>query len=70
MRTSGGEPAPGSAGDPALELGHQTGPASAPVGHRHQMALRNPHLVLAARPRVGHIRPHGAVAEWLKAAVC
>ena len=27
-------------------------------------------LRLAARPTVGHIRPNGAVAEWLKAAVC
>jgi hypothetical protein len=27
-------------------------------------------LPLAARPCVGHIRPDGAVAEWLKAAVC
>ena len=27
-------------------------------------------LPLAARPRVGHIGPNGAVAEWLKAAVC
>jgi hypothetical protein len=27
-------------------------------------------LPLAARPRVGHIRLNGAVAEWLKAAVC
>jgi hypothetical protein len=28
------------------------------------------HLPLAARPRVGHIGLIGAVAEWLKAAVC
>ena len=34
------------------------------------MALRNPNLPLAARPGLGHIRPNGAVAEWLKAAVC
>ena len=27
-------------------------------------------LPLAARPGVGHIGPNGAVAEWLKAAVC
>jgi len=27
-------------------------------------------LPLAARPWVGHIGPVGAVAEWLKAAVC
>ena len=27
-------------------------------------------LPLAARLRVGHIRLNGAVAEWLKAAVC
>ena|SRR5205085_12170094 len=27
-------------------------------------------LPLAARPCVGHIGPDGAVAEWLKAAVC
>ena len=27
-------------------------------------------LPLAARPCVGHIRLNGAVAEWLKAAVC
>jgi hypothetical protein len=27
-------------------------------------------LLLAARARVGHIRHNGAVAEWLKAAVC
>jgi len=27
-------------------------------------------LLLAARARVGHIRRNGAVAEWLKAAVC
>jgi hypothetical protein len=27
-------------------------------------------LPLAARPRVGHIGLNGAVAEWLKAAVC
>lgn len=40
------------------------------IGWRHQMALRNPNLPLAARARVGHIRPNGAVAEWLKAAVC
>jgi hypothetical protein len=26
--------------------------------------------LLAAQPGVGHIRLHGAVAEWLKAAVC
>jgi hypothetical protein len=26
--------------------------------------------LLAAQPGVGHIRSHGAVAEWLKAAVC
>ncbi|HTL54073.1 MAG TPA: hypothetical protein VL361_00285, partial [Candidatus Limnocylindrales bacterium] len=31
---------------------------------------RNLHLPLAARALVGHIRPNGAVAEWLKAAVC
>jgi hypothetical protein len=31
---------------------------------------RDPNLPLAASPRVGHIGPHGAVAEWLKAAVC
>ena len=31
-------------------------------------AVRN--LYLAAQPAVGHIRAHGAVAEWLKAAVC
>ena len=28
------------------------------------------HLPLAARPGVGHIDLDGAVAEWLKAAVC
>jgi len=28
------------------------------------------HLPLAAGPRVGHIGLNGAVAEWLKAAVC
>ena len=27
-------------------------------------------LPLAASPRVGHIGLNGAVAEWLKAAVC
>jgi hypothetical protein len=27
-------------------------------------------LLLAARAALGHIRPNGAVAEWLKAAVC
>jgi hypothetical protein len=32
------------------------------------LAARN--LPLAARPGVGHIGPNGAVAEWLKAAVC
>jgi hypothetical protein len=26
--------------------------------------------LLAAQPGVGHIRLNGAVAEWLKAAVC
>ena len=31
---------------------------------------RRRHLPLAARPRVGHIGLTGAVAEWLKAAVC
>ena len=31
-------------------------------------AARN--LPLAAGPVVGHIRHNGAVAEWLKAAVC
>jgi hypothetical protein len=31
---------------------------------------RNLNLALAAGPRVRHIRVHGAVAEWLKAAVC
>ena len=31
---------------------------------------RNLNLPLAAGPRVRHIRAHGAVAEWLKAAVC
>jgi hypothetical protein len=30
-------------------------------------AVRN---LLAAQPGVGHIRLNGAVAEWLKAAVC
>ena len=29
-----------------------------------------PNLPLAARRRVGHIGPYGAMAEWLKAAVC
>jgi hypothetical protein len=29
-----------------------------------------PNLLLAAGTSVGHIRQHGAVAEWLKAAVC
>jgi hypothetical protein len=29
-----------------------------------------PNLPLAARPGVGHIGLNGAVAEWLKAAVC
>jgi hypothetical protein len=31
---------------------------------------RNLNLPLAAGPRVRHIRANGAVAEWLKAAVC
>jgi len=31
---------------------------------------RNLNLPLAAGSRVRHIRAHGAVAEWLKAAVC
>ena len=31
---------------------------------------RNLNLPLAAGPRVRHIRADGAVAEWLKAAVC
>src|SRR5664279_2861764 len=31
---------------------------------------RGRHLPLAARARVGHIGLSGAVAEWLKAAVC
>jgi hypothetical protein len=39
--------------------------ASAPKWPR-----RNLNLPLAAGPRVRHIRAHGAVAEWLKAAVC
>ena len=35
-----------------------------------QWPRRNLNLPLAAGPRVRHIRAHGAVAEWLKAAVC
>ena len=35
-----------------------------------QWPWRNLNLPLAAGPRVRHIRAHGAVAEWLKAAVC
>jgi hypothetical protein len=39
---------------------------------RRQITRNSPacNLPLAARPRVGHIGPDGAVAEWLKAAVC
>ena len=42
------------------------GLAMSPIG-RNAAALNLP---LAARPRVGHIRLTGDVAEWLKAAVC
>ena len=61
---------PGAEGDPALERDIEPDLQVHPIGWRHQMALRNPNLTLAARACVGHIRPHGAVAEWLKAAVC
>ena len=37
---------------------------------RRQIVPRKLNLPLAARRRVGHIGPNGAVAEWLKAAVC
>jgi hypothetical protein len=45
-----------------------------PVGSGFDIIMaydsRGRHLPLAARPRVGHIGLTGAVAEWLKAAVC
>ena len=54
-----------------LQHGCQTSLASAPYQAPPLNGARpNPNLPLAARPRVGHIRPNGAVAEWLKAAVC
>jgi hypothetical protein len=34
------------------------------------MSQMKRNLRLAAQPSVGHIRLNGAVAEWLKAAVC
>ena len=51
---------------PGLTLLAFDGLAMSPIG-RNAAALNLP---LAARPRVGHIRLTGDVAEWLKAAVC
>ena len=54
-------------GTPAREL------RSIPESQKGSKRLVNPstpNLPLAARVRVGHIGPDGAVAEWLKAAVC
>jgi hypothetical protein len=48
-------------------IGPQTGPL---LDDATEWPPRDLNLPLAARPRVGHIRPYGAVAEWLKAAVC
>jgi hypothetical protein len=49
-------------------------PLKGPVGSGLDIIMaydsRGRHLPLAARPRVGHIGLTGAVAEWLKAAVC
>jgi hypothetical protein len=39
-------------------------------GNATKWPQRDLNLPLAAGPRVGHIGPYGAVAEWLKAAVC
>jgi hypothetical protein len=44
--------------------------AGAVGGGATKSTRRNLKLPLAARARVGHIRANGAVAEWLKAAVC
>jgi hypothetical protein len=41
-----------------------------PDGGATKSTRRNLKLPLAARAGVGHIRANGAVAEWLKAAVC
>jgi hypothetical protein len=35
-----------------------------------RVSRKSANLRLAAQPGVGHIRADGAVAEWLKAAVC
>ena len=49
----------------------QNGPGKcARSGAATKWPRRNLNLPLAARARVGHIRHNGAVAEWLKAAVC
>ena len=49
----------------------QNGPGKcARSGSATKWPRRNLNLPLAARARVGHIRHNGAVAEWLKAAVC
>jgi len=49
----------------------QNGPGKcARSGAATKWPRRNLNLPLAARARVGHIRRNGAVAEWLKAAVC
>ena len=44
--------------------------APAPLNQTSKWFRRNLNLPLAAGPRVRHIRADGAVAEWLKAAVC
>ena len=41
-----------------------------PSPKRDAIGSLGSNLSLAARPRVGHIGLNGAVAEWLKAAVC
>ena len=55
------------------EIGSERGAWSAPPRTGGDKIVRNStkrNLPLAAGPRVGHIGLNGAVAEWLKAAVC
>jgi hypothetical protein len=53
--------------------GTQTSPEGQIPAHRQVEQRRNRaiwNLLLAALVHLGHIRRNGAVAEWLKAAVC
>ncbi|HLJ00817.1 MAG TPA: hypothetical protein VKT76_13950, partial [Bradyrhizobium sp.] len=45
-------------------------PDRAAVLAANRVSRKSANLRLAAQPGVGHIRADGAVAEWLKAAVC